>query len=122
MDGVRAGVRAVMAEPPLELRGVELSRENSSVMIVGIEVPDLATVLAHPVEAKEQAGIAHATVSDPYFEEGDKIEEDQDLVEMTTDKATFNVPATASGTVTEVFFEEGDIVQVGEVLAVIEKK
>lgn len=63
-----------------------------------------------------------ATVSFWHFEKGDKIEEGQDLVEMTTDKATFNVPATASGTLTEAFFEEGDIVQVGEVLAVIEEK
>lgn len=63
--------------------------------------------------------VKEATVSFWHFEEGDRVEEGQDLVEMTTDKATFNLPATASGMLTEVFFEEGDVVQVGEVLAVI---
>lgn len=60
-----------------------------------------------------------ATVSFWHFEEGGRVEDGQDLVEMTTDKATFNVPATASGTLAEVFFEEGDVVQVGEILAII---
>jgi len=65
--------------------------------------------------------VKEATVSFWHFEEGDRVEEGQDLVEMTTDKATFNLPATASGTLAEVFFEEGDVVQVGEVLAIIEE-
>ncbi len=65
--------------------------------------------------------VKEATVSFWHFEEGDRVEEDQDLVEMTTDKATFNLPATASGTLADVFFEEGDVVQVGEVLAIIEE-
>ena len=37
-----------MAESLPEPRCVGLSRENSSVMIIDIEVPDLATVLASP--------------------------------------------------------------------------
>ncbi len=65
--------------------------------------------------------VKEATVSFWHFEEGDRVEEGQDLVEMTTDKATFNLPATASGTLADVFFEEGDVVQVGEVLAIIEE-
>ena len=65
--------------------------------------------------------VKEATVSFWHFEEGDRVEEGQDLVEMTTDKAAFNLPATASGTLAEVFFEEGDVVQVGEVLAIIEE-
>lgn len=65
--------------------------------------------------------VKEATVSFWHFEEGDRVEEGKDLVEMTTDKATFNVPASASGMLAEVFFEEGDVVQVGEVLAIIEE-
>lgn len=44
-------------------------------MIVRIEVPDLATVLAPFGEARGLLGIGDATVSDLYFEEGDEIEE-----------------------------------------------
>lgn len=65
--------------------------------------------------------VKEATVSFWHFEEGDKVQEGQDLVELTTDKATFNVPANASGTLSEVFFGEGDVVQSGEVLAIIEE-
>ena len=67
-------------------------------------------------------GVNEATVSYWHFEEGDDVEEGKDLVELITDKATFNVPAPVSGVLSEVFFEEGETVQVGEVLAAIEEK
>lgn len=67
-------------------------------------------------------GMSEATVSYWHFEEGDKVEEGEDLVEIATDKSTLNVPAPCSGVLTEVFFEEGDIVEVGEVLATIEEE
>ena len=63
-----------------------------------------------------------AAVSVWLFEEGDRISEGDDLVEMTTDKATFNVPSPVSGTLVEMVAEEGDTVEVGEVLALIEEK
>jgi len=67
-------------------------------------------------------GMREATISYWHFEEGDKVEEGEDLVEIATDKSTFNIPAPCSGVLTEVFFEEGDIVEVGEVLAAIEEE
>ena len=67
-------------------------------------------------------GGREATVAYWHFEEGDRVEEGEDLVEIATDKSTFNVPAPCSGVLTEVFFEEGDIVEVGEVLATIEEE
>jgi len=65
-------------------------------------------------------GVEKATVSYWYFKEGEKVNEKDDLVELTTDKATFNLPSPCSGTLSEIFFREGDIVNVGEILAVIE--
>lgn len=65
-------------------------------------------------------GITKATVSYWYFKAGDKVNEKDDLVELTTDKATFNMPAPASGTLSEILLSEGDTVNVGDVLAVIE--
>lgn len=68
----------------------------------------------------EDAG-DEAAVSYWYFEEGDEVSEGDDLVEMTTDKATFNVPSPRSGILAEIVAEDGDTVKVGEVLAVIEE-
>ena len=69
----------------------------------------------------ESAG-NEAAVSVWLFEEGDRIGKGDDLVEMTTDKATFNVPSPVSGILAEMVAEEGDTVEVGEVLALIEEK
>lgn len=65
-------------------------------------------------------GIEKATVSYWYYKEGEKVSEKDDLVELTTDKATFNLPSPASGVLSEIYFHEGDTVNIGEVLAVIE--
>ncbi len=66
-------------------------------------------------------GISKATVSYWYSKEGESIAEKDDLVEMVTDKATFNLPSPATGMVSQIFFKEGDSVQVGEVLGIIEE-
>jgi len=66
-------------------------------------------------------GIEKATVSYWYFKEGEKVSEKDDLVELTTDKATFNLPSPCSGMLSQVLFHEGDSVNVGEVLAIIEE-
>ena len=55
-----------------------------------------------------------------FVDEGESIEKDDDLCEMVTDKATFNVPSPVSGIVKKVVVEEDDAVKVGDLLAVIE--
>lgn len=66
-------------------------------------------------------GIEKATVSYWYFQEGDKVKEKDDLVELTTDKATFNLPSPVTGTLSQIVMQEGDIAHVGELLANIEE-
>ena len=66
-------------------------------------------------------GITKATVSYWYFQAGQAVKKDEDLVELTTDKATFNLPSPATGKLSEVFSPEGQSVDVGAVLATIEK-
>jgi pyruvate/2-oxoglutarate dehydrogenase complex dihydrolipoamide acyltransferase (E2) component len=61
-----------------------------------------------------------AEVSFWYIQEGESVEEGQDVVEMVTDKAAFTVPAPVSGTLAEVKAQEGDEVDVGGVLGIIE--
>lgn len=62
-------------------------------------------------------GVNSAVLTLWHFEEGDTVEEGSDLVEMATDKATFNVPSPKSGVLVKKFFQEGDEVSVGSVLA-----
>jgi len=65
-------------------------------------------------------GVVKASVSYWHHSAGDAVKEGEDLVELVTDKATFNLPAPASGTLKEVLVAEGDEVKVGQVLAKIE--
>ena len=67
-------------------------------------------------------GVGEATVSYWHFKEGERVEEGQDLVELSTDKATFNLPAPCSGTLIEILSQEGETIKVGEALANIEKE
>jgi pyruvate/2-oxoglutarate dehydrogenase complex dihydrolipoamide acyltransferase (E2) component len=62
-----------------------------------------------------------AEVSFWYVEEGEQIEEGDDLLEMVTDKAAFTVPSPVSGTLAEVRVNEGDKVSVGQVMAIVEE-
>lgn len=55
-----------------------------------------------------------------YCEVGEKVEKGQDLVEMVTDKATFNVPSPASGRLVQVLAKQEDTIQVGQVMAILE--
>ncbi|MCM8795106.1 MAG: lipoyl domain-containing protein [Candidatus Omnitrophica bacterium] len=66
-------------------------------------------------------GIDKATVSYWYFNEGEKVNEKDDLVELTTDKATFNLPSPCSGILSAILVHEGDTVNIGEVLAIIDE-
>ncbi len=66
-------------------------------------------------------GIEKATVSYWYYKAGEKVEEKADLVELTTDKATFNLPSPCTGMLSEIIHQEGDTVNVGELLAIIEE-
>jgi pyruvate/2-oxoglutarate dehydrogenase complex dihydrolipoamide acyltransferase (E2) component len=65
-------------------------------------------------------GIEKANISFWFFKEGDKVKVKDDLVELTTDKAAFNLPSPCDGTLAQIMFHEGDSVNVGEVLCLIE--
>ncbi len=50
---------------------------------------------------------------------GDEVEEDETLLEISTDKVDSEVPSPASGTLVEIRAEEDDTIEVGQVIAVI---
>jgi len=64
--------------------------------------------------------IKQAVVSCVYAKTGDHLLEGDDIVELTTDKATFNVSATREGVLKTIFVKEGDEVLIGQTLALIE--
>jgi pyruvate/2-oxoglutarate dehydrogenase complex dihydrolipoamide acyltransferase (E2) component len=66
-------------------------------------------------------GVDKAVVSFWHKDIGDMVSKDDDLVEMLTDKATFNVPSPFSGKLISLNAEEGQEVKVGDVLAKIEE-
>ena len=67
-------------------------------------------------------GIEGANITYWYFKEGDAVKEKEDLVELATDKAAFNLPSPCSGVLAQILRKEGDVVKVGEVLANIEEE
>src|SRR5205809_4915385 len=54
-------------------------------------------------------------------QEGDPIERDEPLFEISTDKVDTEVPSPVSGTVTKLLVEEGKTVPVGTPLAEVEE-
>ena len=66
-------------------------------------------------------GIKSATVAIWHVKEGDCVDAGQDIVEMVTDKATFNVPAGQGGKIKKVLAKLGEEIDIGQPLALIEK-
>ena len=65
-------------------------------------------------------GIAEAEIVAWHVKVGDRVEEDQQLADMMTDKATVEMETPVAGTVVELAGEVGDKIPIGSVLAVIE--
>jgi 2-oxoglutarate dehydrogenase E2 component (dihydrolipoamide succinyltransferase) len=64
--------------------------------------------------------VAEATLTSWLKEVGDRIELDEAVVEIATDKVDSEVPSEVEGVLLEKRFEVDDVIQVGEVIAVIE--
>ena len=50
---------------------------------------------------------------------GDKVERDEVILEISTDKVDTEVPSPASGVITQILFQEGDTVEVGKVICIL---
>ncbi|CAM3096317.1 Dihydrolipoamide acetyltransferase component of pyruvate dehydrogenase complex [Sphingomonas antarctica] len=65
-------------------------------------------------------GIAEAEIVAWHVKIGDRIEEDANLADMMTDKATVEMESPVTGVVVELAGEVGDMIPIGSTLAVIE--
>src|SRR4051812_13401038 len=63
--------------------------------------------------------VTEGTVLEWHKQEGDTVEADEVLVEISTDKVDAEVPSPAAGTIVKLHVAEGDTVGVGAVLAEI---
>lgn len=64
--------------------------------------------------------VAEATVTNWLKNVGDKIEQDEAVLEIATDKVDSEVPSEVAGTLVEILFQKDDVVQVGQTIAIIE--
>ncbi|WP_333820920.1 dihydrolipoamide acetyltransferase family protein [Ohtaekwangia sp.] len=63
--------------------------------------------------------IFEATILTWLKKPGDKIEQDESVLEVATDKVDTEVPSTYAGVLKEILAKEGDIVKVGAPIAII---
>jgi pyruvate/2-oxoglutarate dehydrogenase complex dihydrolipoamide acyltransferase (E2) component len=59
-------------------------------------------------------GVDEATIAKLYISKGDSIEEETEVAELETDKASLDMPAQVSGEVEEILVENGDRVSPGD--------
>lgn len=64
--------------------------------------------------------VQEATITKWFIKEGDKIEEDEPLFEVATDKVDSEIPSPVDGIVKKVLFPLNALVPVGEVVAIID--
>src|SRR6266498_1602136 len=63
--------------------------------------------------------VSEGTITKWLKQEGEQVEADEPLLEISTDKVDTEVPSPGSGIVTQILVPEGETVEVGTKLAVI---
>ena len=64
--------------------------------------------------------IAEGTITKWLKNVGDKVERDEPLFEISTDKVDAEIPSPAAGTLTDIKHKEGETVEVNTVVAVLD--
>jgi len=77
-------------------------------MSIAVELPSLGE------------SVFEGTISRWLVAEGEMVEVDQPIVEVTTDKVDAEIPAPSAGLIVEILGAEGDVIEVGTVLARID--
>ncbi len=95
-------------QPETRQAETETRSEEAAPQTIELKLPELG-------ENIESGDIVNVLVS-----VGDTVSPDQPILEIETDKATIEVPATAGGTVTEIHVSAGEPVQVGQLVLTLE--
>lgn len=75
--------------------------------------------LVELIMPKMGESIMEATILSWLKKPGDKIEQDESVLEVATDKVDTEVPSTHAGVLKEILAKEGEVVKVGKPIAII---
>jgi pyruvate dehydrogenase E2 component (dihydrolipoamide acetyltransferase) len=64
----------------------------------------------------------NATILFWHVEEGDQVEEGDELVKLSVDGKPFTFVSPVTGIINEIYFDEGEQIRIGDVLSTIEEK
>ncbi|MEQ8432635.1 MAG: biotin/lipoyl-containing protein, partial [Oceanicaulis sp.] len=65
-------------------------------------------------------GVVEAEIVEWHVKEGDRVEEDQHILDVMTDKATVEIPCAVNGVVKKLVGAPGDVLAVGTEILFIE--
>src|SRR5262245_14020850 len=105
MGLVRTGLRA---RPGIRSTASESRRTRSATMSIEVKLPGLGD------------GIEEADVLEVLVKEGDRVEKDQGLVEVETEKATVQVPSSDAGVVKKIHVKSGESIHIGAPIVTLE--
>jgi len=63
--------------------------------------------------------VQESTITRWFKKEGDKVSEDEPIVEISTDKIDTEIPSPVDGVIEKILYKENEIVPVGTVIALI---
>lgn len=66
-------------------------------------------------------GADSGTVASIFVHVGDKVNRDQPVLELESDKAVASIPSPSAGTVTKIHVKEGDLIKVGQLIVSIDE-
>src|SRR5688500_3557320 len=75
--------------------------------------------LVELVMPKMGESITEATILHWLKNPGDKVEQDESLLEVATDKVDTEVPSSHGGILKEILAKEGEVVKVGKAIAIV---
>jgi len=64
--------------------------------------------------------VQEATITKWFVKEGDKIEEDDAIFEVATEKVDSEIPSPVDGVISKILYPEDALVPVGEIVAIVE--
>ena len=103
----------------------ELSKLDEVSSVLLSTLPQSPAVQSDQIEVvMPQMGesITEATVTKWLKKEGERVERDEPLFEISTDKVDAEIPSIAAGTVTQILVAEGETVDVNTVVALLTRE
>jgi len=72
------------------------------------------------VMPKMGESIMEATILNWVKNVGDKVEEDETILEIATDKVDSEIPSPVDGVISEILYKVDDVVEIGKIIAIIQ--